>query len=367
MRVAYHYLLLLLVSALNLAPVSAQTINVDAVNRYWEITNELRQDQPLTDQAWQDFLELPGNKVYVKNVFSARDLAAYRRAIEVVYMPRHDSLRQAKIRAKSWYYVLVNDYKQREQEYKAFISQVAASPAAVDLMYTNAYAYLPKRYQTRVADLKIYYVAMGNDATSQHEGIFYSLRSAVDAHAIKPGILEGHEMHHQLNQGSDLGTIAAADEGLLGILLRVQGEGIPDLIDKKWEVALPGDPQGIRAWGLDPAPTFLQRMDSVLQSQARGGAGASLKFYRQLSWGSNGHVPGFYMASVIERNGYTKQMLATIDDRFAFVQLYQKAAKKDKAKPYVFSAAAMRYLKQLARTYSHPRPAPAAEAVGAAQ
>ena len=74
----------------------AQTINIDAVTRYWEITDGLRQNRPLTDQVWQDFLEIPGNKIYVRGIYSAANLVAYRRAIEVVYMPRYDSLRQAK-------------------------------------------------------------------------------------------------------------------------------------------------------------------------------------------------------------------------------------------------------------------------------
>lgn len=37
-----------------------QTINVDAVTGYWEITDGLRQNESLTDQIWQDFLEIPG-------------------------------------------------------------------------------------------------------------------------------------------------------------------------------------------------------------------------------------------------------------------------------------------------------------------
>ena len=76
----------------------AQTINVDAVTRYWQITDGLRQNQPLTDQVWQEFLEIPGNKIYVRGIYSAADLVRYRKAIEVVYMPRFsgESLRYLK-------------------------------------------------------------------------------------------------------------------------------------------------------------------------------------------------------------------------------------------------------------------------------
>jgi hypothetical protein len=124
---------------------------VNAVTRYWEITDGLRQNRPITDALWQEFLEIPGNKVYVRGILSPEDLVRYRRALEVVYMPRYDSFWQAKIKAQSWYYVLANDYKEREAEHRAFIANVAQSPAALDLMYRKAYEYLPARSRSRVA------------------------------------------------------------------------------------------------------------------------------------------------------------------------------------------------------------------------
>jgi len=338
----------------------AQTINVDAVTRYWQITDALRQDKPLTDQAWQDFLEVPGNKIYVRGIFSAADLVAYRRAIEVVYMPRYDSLRQAKLKANSWYYVLVNDYKEREPAYRDFVAKVTKDPGTFDQMYQCAYEYLPTHAHTKVANLNIYYEALGNDATSQAEGLFYSLRSVREADAVKPGILQGHEMHHQLRPRKDFGPVADDDQGLMGIIGSIQNEGLADLIDKRVELAEPGDPRGIREWILDPAPAFIHRMDSAIQSRARGGAPASVRYYRQLSRGSNGHLPGFFMAGIIERNGYVKQLITAADDPFAFFYLYQKAAKKDREHAPLFSQAAMRYLKELERTYARPRLAPVA-------
>ena len=338
----------------------AQTINVEAVTRYWQITDGLRQNQPLTDQVWQDFLEIPGNKIYVRGIFSAADLVAYRRAIEVVYMPRHDSLRQAKLKANSWYYVLVNDYKEREPAYRNFVAKVTKDPGTFDQMYQCAYEYLPTRAHTKVANLNIYYEALGNDATSQAEGLFYSLRSVREADAVKPGILQGHEMHHQLRPHKDFGPVADDDQGLMAIIGSIQNEGLADLIDKNRELAEPGDPRGIREWILDPAPAFIHRMDSTIQSRARGGAPASVRYYRQLSRSSNGHLPGFFMARAIQRNGYTQQLIKTADDPFAFLYLYQKAAKKDSEHAPQFSDAAMRYLKTLELRYTKGRRAAAA-------
>ena len=337
----------------------AQTINVDAVTRYWEITDALRQDKPLTDQVWQEFLEIPGNKIYTRGIYSAADLVAYRKAIEVVYMPHYDSLRRAKLDAKVWYYLMVNDYKEHEADYRKLAASMQGSAASRDLMYQKAYEYLPARNHTKVADLNIYYGALGNDATSQAEGLFYSLRAVRDANEAGAGILEGHEMHHKLRTGKDFGAIAPDDEGLMGIMFSIQNEGLADLIDKAVTMNMPGDPRGIREWALDPAPGFIHQMDSTIQARALGGAPATIRFYRRLSNGSNGHVPGFFMSGTIQRNGYAKQLITKANDPFAFFYLYQKAARKDKTHPPLFSAAAMRYLKALEQKYTKPRPATA--------
>ena len=338
----------------------AQTINVDAVTRYWEITDGLRQNKPLTDQMWQDFLAIPGNQLYVRGIYEPADLARYRKAIEVVYMPRYDSLRQAKLAANVWYYLLVNDYKEREAEYRRYVASLTANAVAVDLMYQNAYAQLPLANHTRVGDLKIYYEALGNDATSQDEGIIYSLRAVREANEVKPGMLEGHEMYHKLQPHRDFGPIAPDDQGLLYFMTSMKNEGIADQIDKTVTMALPDDPRGIRDWAITPAPTFIHRMDSAIQARARGGAAAPLRWYRQQSNGSNGHLPGFFMSSAIVRNGYGKQLIAQSDNPFAFVYLYQKAARKDKNPLPRFSEVSIRYLHEMERRYSKTKPVKAA-------
>jgi hypothetical protein len=116
MPTSFLRLLLLLTLLLAAGPGRAQTIDTEAATAYWKMTDALRRNEPLTTQAWREFLTIPANKLYVGAVFGSdtASLSAYRRAIEVVYMPRYDSLRQARLKANKWYYVLVNRYKERE-------------------------------------------------------------------------------------------------------------------------------------------------------------------------------------------------------------------------------------------------------------
>lgn len=350
------YRLLAVLSLLLTAAASqAQLINIESATRYWELTDALRRNEPLTDQAWQAFLALPGNKIYVDAVYNDEQLARYRRAIEVVYMPRHDSLRQAKIKANVWYYVLINDYKEHETADKRYVMAMQQNPDYLERMYTYAYEALPARNHTKVANLKIYYAMLGNDATSQQTGLVFSLRSVRDGNAVKPGILEAHEMHHQLRTTrSNYETTDPADDNLLWAFYSALTEGTADFTDKLPRLASPVDSAYIRSWLLKPAPAVIQKIDSTIRVLAAGGAATPLKFYRQLTNSTNGHLPGFYMAYAIRQAGYGQQLLDHADDPLAFALLYQKAAKKSKSAPR-FAPESERYLRQLARKYATPR------------
>ena len=362
MKRLFTLLLLLSSGATLLSPAShAQTINTEAATAYWHLTDGLRRNEPLTDQAWQTFLAIPANRIYARECFTGPDdVARYRRILEQVYRPGADSLVQAKLRANSWYYVLLTDYKQHETEYKQFLAETVAKPAFLEAMYTYAYAYLPARNHTRLPDLKLAYVAIGNDATSQDEGIFFSLRDARDNAVVRPGLLEAHELHHQLRSQKNFGSLAPADAGLLWSLSSALNEGLADLTDKKVLLEESSDSVGVRNWLLRPAPTAIYRIDSTIQVLAAGGPATPERFYRQLTQGSNGHIPGFFMAYTIVRNGYRTSLLDHADDPLAFALLYQQAARKDPHHPPIFSAASVHYLQQLARRYSRPRAIPIA-------
>ncbi|RZL12584.1 MAG: hypothetical protein EOO62_10630 [Hymenobacter sp.] len=348
----------LLLTALLTASVGhAQTVNIEAATAYWHLTDALRRDEPLTRKAWQEFLAIPANKVYTSAVWGSdtASLGRYRRAIEVVYRPRYDSLRQAKLKANVWYYVLVDDYKQHEREDKSYVAAMQKNPDYLEKMYAYAYEALPTRNHTKVANLKLSYVAIGNDGTSQAEGIVFSLRSVRDNNAIKPGILEAHEMHHQLRTTShNYDKTDPADDNLLGALYNALNEGTADLTDKAPTLASATDSAYTRSWLLTPAPGVIHKIDSTIRVQAAGGPATPAKFYRQLTNGTNGHLPGFYMASVIVQAGYRQQLLDHADDPLAFAMLYQKAAKKSKSAAR-FSPTSERYLQQLAHKYAKPR------------
>jgi hypothetical protein len=345
---------ILLAFILLLAPaLKAQTINIDAALKYWELTDSLKKNKPITDEQWTAFINLEGNKTYARSVFDSASLVSYRRALEIVYMPGNDARLQKNLKAKYWYTILIKRYKDQEDSLKTYLQQTLQSPAYKDVMYKYVYEYLPKKDRHPVKDLKFYYNGLAMDAVSYPNGIFISLMAGVNNSKIKNGILEAHELHHQLRSQMEFKNIKPEHEGMLYAIFSIQNEGIADMIDKVPTLAQPGDPDSITDWLLKPAPAAIKLLDSnlVVMARSQGASFQNEKAYRKLLHSSAGHMPGFYMASTIENNGYKKQMINTAANPFQFIYLYNKAAKKDATHPPVFSKDAIKYLESLEKLY----------------
>lgn len=324
--------------------IQAQTINIEAVTKYWELTDSLKQNKPLTDEKWARFINIEGNKTYADSEFDSVRLARYRKAIEIVYMPVNDSLLQARLKAKDWYCTLAKRYKDEEQELKSYLANTIQNPAYFNHAYQYVYEYLPKKSQHHVTNLKLYYNCLSNDAISYPNGLFFSLLSVVNNAQTEQGTLEAHELHHRLREEKDVYLHQdKKDFGILWAIRNIPNEGIADMIDKPWEKN-----DDIKDWLIDPAAATIKSLDSCLIVMAAGKDSAQTeRYYRNLLKRTTGHMPGFYMAQIIVKNGYKKQMVELSYNPFAFFYLYNKAASKDKENPCLFSDKSIAYLKRL--------------------
>jgi hypothetical protein len=330
----------------------AQTINIEAAVKYWELTDSLKQNKPITDKQWDTFINLEGNKTYVHSVFDSASLVSYRKALEMVYMPKNDAWLQRNLKANYWYAILIKRYKDKEDSLKTYLKETLQSPAYKEVMYKYVYEYLPKKDRHPVKNLKFFYNALGMDAVSYPNGIFMSLMACDNNVKIKNGILEAHELHHQLRSQMAMNPIKEEHKGLMYAIASIQNEGIADMIDKAPTLAS-YDSVSTREWLLDPAPASIRMVDSAfaVTAKSNGTVFQNDRAYRKLLRSSAGHMPGFYMARTIVNNGYKKQMIKTAANPFQFIYLYNKAAKKDAGHPPVFSDVVISYLMELEKMY----------------
>lgn len=336
----------------------AQQVDLNSVNEFWKITDKLKQGDTLSREAWKSFLQLEGNRIYIDNQdFSEKFLDNYRKTLQMVYNPKNEARvnKMMDDKLNNWLAYKINQYKIHEKELKAYAAHLQ-DPAYVDSMYLYCWQWLPKRLHQKSPDTKIFVIGIDNDALVHHGTVVFTLWNVYNQDKLKYGIVGAHELHHVLRKPRDLKATDPSEEGILYALQVILNEGSADMIDKKYSFDKSKDivyEYHFDDLLLNKPDSIVMQLDSSLQlmAQSKGTKFKTVKDYRNLFNYSSGHNPGYYMADIIVRNGYSKELIENIQNPFYFIALYNKAAKKDQQHPPVFSDQAMDFTKVLARKY----------------
>ncbi|OON68847.1 DUF5700 domain-containing putative Zn-dependent protease [Hymenobacter sp. CRA2] len=339
-------------------PAWAQRIDDGPLQVYWALIEPIKQGDSLRVADWTRFLKIEANEAYINNQgFGAKYLANLRRAVEVVYQPQQAALLRERLKdpVKNWLTYKVYQYKAHEPELKAYQARLK-QPEYQEAMYQTAWAWLPKRLQQRDTAAIIYLLGIENDAIAGNHLMILTLWSAYNQDKLLNGTLIGHELHHNLRQPVAFQNVTEQDKGIIYALNSVLNEGSADMIDKpvalQHEAELPMEFQRSE-FLLHQADSIVRVLDQRLAAMARsnGAEAQPEKYYRTLIRWTSGHCPGYYMTDIIVRNGLRRALLKQVQNPFAFIYLYNKAARKDQAKPPVFSEAAIQYVRQLEKKY----------------
>jgi hypothetical protein len=337
--------------------IKAQSVNIESVNAYWKIVDRLKQGDTLSRAAWKDFLNLEGNKIYVQNQnFSENFLESYRKTLQYVYnLKNEDKLKKMMDdKLNNWMAYKINQYKANEDELKQYVSHLEES-AYLDSIYLKAWDWLPKKLHTKSPNTQIFIIAIDNDALVDQGRIVFTLWSVYNQDKLKYGILGGHEMHHVLRKPINF-DISPSEEGLFYLLQTILNEGSADMIDKKYSFDKAKDvvyEYHFEELLLTKTDSIIREIDTAIQEMSRtnGQKYPSIKQFRILMNYSSGHNPGYYMADIIVKSGYRKELIKNIQNPFQYIILYNKAAKKDKLDPPLFSDVTIDYIKQLEKKY----------------
>ena len=340
--------LILVLFSLIQKPASAQ-VNTEAVDAYWSIVDELKRDRAPSAQTWNAFFALQGNQLALKQARAAANLKdTVMKSLQLVYMPSHrQRLAQTPINPFLENILYVRD---REDAIKDYIAHLKKAPV-VDSMYRLAHQYLPPEKQVRLPGLKIYYVGpVTLDSRALTDAFFINTGSEHRFSPRRLPIIGAHELHHMLiSLEKPKKATSNKYAGLMSVLRSLLTEGVADLIDKKYILAQNDTLyRPLLQQGLDISDSLLRRMNNELESLC---ASEGYRHNLRNFMARGGHVPGHYMALVIERNGLLPELLHHIDNPFAFVYIYNKGAKRDAARPAVFSERAITFLKEVEQLY----------------
>lgn len=336
---------------------SAQSFIDETCYKYFEITANLKKGDSLRKADWKSFLSDKAIKDYMDDQgVGEQYFESYRRTMEIVYMPKNDSVLQARLKnpEKYWLTYMINQYKINEEGMKEYLKNIDKNPKAYfDTAYQFAYSALPKSAHKRLPDLKVAIIPIHNDAHAQEGMIIYTLLCAYKNDQNKFGALGGHELHHMLRPQPDF-TILPEDESIVLAMYRVLNEGTADMVDKKYMTAtalklLPS--QRYFQEFFDEGKKILPVMDDLFSKDPSTWKDLKVRDYFKGTPYTGGHVPGTYMAHFIEKNGLKNELLKSLDDPFAFFLVYDKASRKDKSKPFRFSETSIQHIKELQRKY----------------
>ena len=326
-----------------------QNIDVSAVERYFKMTDSLKNDNPLSKSTWESFLNMNGLKLYAANQgFDKAYLELYRASMEIVYMPKNDSTLKIQLKKPEKYFLvhIINQYKVHEQAFKSYIKNIEQDKEGyIRTMYKNCYDVLPKRMHKMAENSTLYFIPIFSDAVAEDKDVVVTLFCAYFMDKIKNGAVLGHEIHHVLRKNKTM--TAGVDSALYVILTQILNEGSADLIDKKL-TEKPECPDELKysEYILAYSEGMVGKLDTAILNHINKSAAITKKEISDIA-PMSGHVPGYYMALVIDRNGFRKNLIKAIDDPIQFILLYNKAAKMDAEKPHVISEISINYLKKI--------------------
>lgn len=337
--------------------LNAQSIDDHLCWEYFKLTDNLRAGHPLPQSDWTQFLNNKAVKVYMDDQgVDTAFLDAYRKIMEIVYMPKHEAVLKERLGDpnKYWWTYIINEYKVNEKEMKAYLTEIKKHPDRyLDICYEQAYKMLPKEAHRKAKNYKFSIIPLHTDAHIENGWIIYTLMCAYFSDKNKIGVLGGHELHHVLRPRYHF-TPEKEDEVIVEVLQRVLNEGSADLIDKGYEGtdahALLEFQRGYPESFLEEGPKVLANIDSLLKDETVEKSSLTLQNLLN-TWNTSGHIPGYYMMDVIERNGYKEELIKHVSNPFYYVYLYNKAAKADKNLPYILSDATIKYIRFLEEKY----------------
>jgi Putative zinc dependent peptidase (DUF5700) len=359
-----HFLyLFILLFLLKFNTLNAQNFDTKSIDKFWELTAHLKQDKSISDSLWTDFYNQKANKIWFD---ASRNLdknypESYRKCMEIVFMPSKKEvlngyLKNINSRGLDTIFVkgLYEDYALNEAGLRQFYKRMTET-AYMDSVYVLASKMLPKNFvkpQKKLDTLNIFIHGIESSAMAGRKGIFFALAGLYTIEKTQFGALGGHELHHILRESGLKETIDSTEEFAVLALEDCLNEGSADLINVPNVINQPKF-ERLRGFQLEGSEDILKTLDNWLKT-AYLSKGETHKTYREvqaLFRYSGGHNPGYFMADVIERNSFWEDLRANITNPFYFLKLYQKAAKKDLKKPFLFSKDSLKYVAYLEKKY----------------
>ncbi len=344
--------------------LSAQNFDTQSATKFWELVDYVKKDNQITDVLWKDFRNQKADSLWfgMAKQMDKNYEQFYRNAVEIVFrksnktkldsilnIPKDSPRNLQNIFVKGLY----RNYFLEEKGMRIFYKKILEK-GYVDKIYKIASTMLPKKYkkpQNELDKLNIYVHCIESSANSTKQGIIFSVAGLYDFEKHYFGVLGAHELHHKLRKSNLKETITKNHEYAVQIMDDCLNEGSADILNNYPVFAL-GELKELKESILKESEQKLKTIDNwFLESSKDNSKTKSQDEINSLFDYLGGHNPGYFMASVIVKNGFKNELKETVDNPFNFFLLYQKASKLDKLKPINFSIESIQFITELEKLY----------------
>jgi len=337
--------------------------NFESLEKYFELIEELKLRRVIDSTKWKEFLELEGNRLYVdENNISKEFTENLKLMLEQVYTSP-DSLNENK--SEDIVYSSRVRYKKEEHDFIEHMNWLKNNQEELnDSIVSRTKQFLPNRQKLRDTFPQVYYHALDFDASANTKGIFISIMSAYDNNKKRLGNFEAHELHHLYRRSIlEDKKIQEKDKGIIWAIEAALDEGIADMVDKDVMLSKESDwwlkeyvvkhyeENGKKALlELNNYILALLELNNYILDEIENNHHSENE-YREIYYGSVGHLPGYYMAKSIKEDGRLDELIEISDNPFKFCMLYNESAKNSKGELPIFNEEAINYIQQLMDKY----------------
>ncbi len=336
--------------------------NFDAIYEYWKVVDTLKNNQYPSEKLWDKLLSHQGYKV-IESANGTKPEMIKKRLITCF----HPEFKQAKdsliefgdVFQKSTYLHLAETDRLR-MDLEKHIDWLK-NQKVYETMVDKTNSFLPEEYKNYKVPV-INMVLFGENAHANNSGICMDLLLSFFADKIDKGGTLGHELHHYVldsykiddKKAKEINAIHDKTKKLVQKLVyQCQKEGIANLIDKEkgylnpqMNTASPDYLKLVRsefAKGEIRVSQLNEKLMIIAQNKNKPYSwdfvNEAIPFY--------GHVVGFHMARVINKNGYHQELVNTIHRPQCFFELYNKAVREKQLDTPLFDETVIQLINEI--------------------
>ncbi len=327
--------------------------NFDAIEKLWNITDLLRNDEMPEEALWKDLFN---SKAYKLKRPEKNYTDQVKLSLVLAFMPSKQEILKENIKnnvllQRASRFALLEPYLKRH------ILWIQENNL-LDSMQLQADKLLPTALYNCYPEPVIYFRYLDYDASADAKGIFMDLLLSYDVDRYKAGVFGGHELFHYILAACEARrfseNIPPQHQAVMRIIRQLSEEGTADLIDKPFLLQT-NSPLMTKTDFLKLHEGLATKKIIEINAALESLAADSATYTRLEAWERlipvNAHIPGLFMAQTISEEGHIQELVLKINNPFQFFYLYNQAAMQVSTKPPRFSETAIAFLKHLEKQY----------------